>query len=227
MPHSNAARRTHRRTLRIAVTGLTVGTALTLTACGIPDDADALQTRRAKPVAPMAWEAKASAAEGGIGGHGTGGGSWESRARHAACDAAQLRIEAKPLSRPANHLLLEATNTSGSSCDLYGAPYPRFDDAQSPLAPLPSSKPRAVVTLTPGSSGYAAVRTSSADDAVGHGRTVTALSVGLAVRDGKDRAGDATEVALPGGAVYLGTDAWVTYWQPDPGDAAAWWVTSR
>ncbi|MFF4950790.1 DUF4232 domain-containing protein [Streptomyces chattanoogensis] len=218
MPHSDAARRTRRRTLRIAVAGLTAGTALTLTACGIPDDADALQTRRAKPVAPMAWEAKASAAEDGIGGGGTGGG---------ACDTTQLRIEAKPLSRPANHLLLEATNISGAPCDLYGAPYPRFDDAQSPLAPLPASKPRAVVTLAPGSSGYAAVRTSSADGAGRHGRTVTTLSVGLAVRQGKGRAGDATEVALPGGAVYLDTDAWVTYWQSDPGDAAAWWVTSR
>ncbi|MFF8789018.1 DUF4232 domain-containing protein [Streptomyces sp. NPDC015125] len=142
--------------------------------------------------------------------------------RHTACDAAEIRIVAKQLTRPVNHLLLEATNTSGATCDLYYAPYLRFDQAQSPLAELPASRPQSVVTLAPGESGYAGVLTSSADGSGRHGRTVTSLSVSLPGRDGKGSIGGSAAVALPGGSVHLDDSAWVTYWQSDASEAAAW-----
>ncbi|MFI9050459.1 DUF4232 domain-containing protein [Streptomyces sp. NPDC053427] len=220
MPRNATARHAHGRTLRIAAAGLTAVAALSLTACGSQDAADALQTRPAKPVVPAPLEARYQAAEDGadrVGAH-----EQRVRVRHTACDTAEIRIVAKPLTRPVNHFLLEATNTSGSPCDLYAEPYLRFDDAQSPLAELPDSKPQAVVTLAPGASGYAAVMTSSADGSGRHGRKVTSLSVGLRGRDGKGSVGDAAKVALPGGSVFLDDSAWVTYWQSDPSDAAAW-----
>ncbi|BDH08903.1 DUF4232 domain-containing protein [Streptomyces hygroscopicus] len=142
--------------------------------------------------------------------------------RHRACDAAKIRIVAQPLTRPVNHLLVKATNTSGATCDLYFAPYLRFDAAQSPLPELPDSKPQAVVTLAPGESGYAGVLTSSADGSGRNGRKVTSLSVSLPGRDGKGSIGGSTAVALPLGSVYLDDSAWVTYWQSDAGEAAAW-----
>lgn len=142
--------------------------------------------------------------------------------RHRACDAAKIRIVAEPLPRPVNHLLVKATNTSGATCDLYFAPYLRFDAAQSPLPELPDSRPQAVVTLAPGESGYAGVLTSSADGSGRNGRTVTSLSVSLPGRDGKGSIGGSAAVALPLGSVYLDDSAWVTYWQSDASEAAAW-----
>ncbi|MEU8783354.1 DUF4232 domain-containing protein [Streptomyces sp. NPDC048637] len=142
--------------------------------------------------------------------------------RRTACDAAKIRIVAKPLQRPVNHLLLEATNTSGATCDLHLSPYLRFGDAQSPLAELPDSRPQSVVTLAPGESGYAGVLTSSADGSGRNGHTTTALSVSLPGRDGKGSVGGSTTVALPGGSVYVDDSAWVTYWQSDASAATAW-----
>ncbi|MEU9110789.1 DUF4232 domain-containing protein [Streptomyces sp. NPDC048483] len=225
MPRSDAdlrARSARRRTLRIAAAGLTAVTALALTSCGSQDDADALRTRPAKPFHPLFRDTRYPTDEHRIGEGGPG-----VRARPAACDAAAIRIVATPLTRPVDHLLLEATNTSGSPCSLYAAPYLRFDDAQSPLAGLPYSKPQAVVTLTPGTSGYAAVRTSSADGSKRHGHKVTShkatsLRVSLPGRNGQGGFGGTAKVALPGGSLYPDESAWVTYWQSDPGNAAAW-----
>ncbi|GAA5609964.1 DUF4232 domain-containing protein [Streptomyces platensis] len=166
----------------------------------------------------------------GAGASGTGAGTGKAAGksgntagiRHTACDAAKIQIVAKPLKRPVNHLLLEATNTSGATCDLYFSPYLRFDEAQSPLAELPDSKPQSVVTLAPGQSGYAAVMTSSADGSGKNGSTMTSLSVSLPGRDGKGSIGGSRTVALPGGSVYLDDSAWVTYWQSDMSAATAW-----
>ncbi|WP_327225712.1 DUF4232 domain-containing protein [Streptomyces platensis] len=172
----------------------------------------------------------AGAGASGTGASGTGASTGKAAGkggntagiRHTACDAAKIQIVAKPLKRPVNHLLLEATNTSGATCDLYFSPYLRFDEAQSPLAELPDSKPQSVVTLAPGQSGYAAVMTSSADGPGKNGGTMTSLSVSLPGRDGKGSIGGSRTVALPGGSVYLDDSAWVTYWQSDVSAATAW-----
>ncbi|MFI0785584.1 DUF4232 domain-containing protein [Streptomyces lydicus] len=153
---------------------------------------------------------------------GAGRGGNAPAVRHSACDAAKIRIVAQPLKRPVNHLLLVATNTSGATCDLYLAPYLRFDGAQAPLAELPDSKPQSVVTLAPGESGYAGVMTSSADGSGHHGRTMTSLSVNLPGRDGKGSIGGSAAVPIPGGSVYVDDSAWVTYWQSDANEATTW-----
>ncbi|MGY5123274.1 DUF4232 domain-containing protein [Streptomyces nigrescens] len=244
------SRAVRRRTLRIATAGLTAVAALTLTACGGQDNP--LQTGAAKPFNPAPQVSKdpaakgdgglqggirpergrterASAEDGGTGTGGTGAGTSSAGkggsaagTRHTACDAAKIRIVAQPLKRPVNHLLLEATNTSGAACDLHLSPYLQFDDAQSPLAELPDSRPQSVVTLAPGESGYAGVLTSSADGSGRNGHTATSLSVSLPGRDGKGSIGGSTTVALPGGSVYIDDSAWVTYWQSDASAATAW-----
>ncbi|MFI1303759.1 DUF4232 domain-containing protein [Streptomyces sioyaensis] len=150
------------------------------------------------------------------------GGGGNGTVRHTACGAAKVRIVARLLTRPVNHLLLAATNTSGAPCDLHLAPGLRFDDAPSPLPELSASKPSAVVTLAPGETGYAGVLTSSAAGSGRHGRTATSLSVSLPGRDGKGSIGGSAAVALPGGAAYVDDSAWVTYWQPDVREATAW-----
>ncbi|MFI0905939.1 DUF4232 domain-containing protein [Streptomyces sioyaensis] len=150
------------------------------------------------------------------------GGNGDATVRHTACGAAKVRIVAKLLTRPVNHLLLAATNTSGAPCDLHFAPDLRFDDAQSPLPELSASRPPAVVTLAPGETGYAGVLTSSAAGSGRHGRTTTSLSVSLPGRDGKGSIGGSAAVALPGGAAYVDDSAWVTYWQSDVREATAW-----
>ncbi|UKY51365.1 DUF4232 domain-containing protein [Streptomyces inhibens] len=165
---------------------------------------------------------EAGAGANGAGANGAGNRGNGAGIRHTACDAAKIRIVAQPLKEPVNHLLLVATNTSGARCDLYFSPNLRFDEAQSPLAELPDSKPQAVVTLAPGESGYAGVLTSSADGSGGNGRKMTALSVSLPGRDGKGSIGGSANVAIPGGSVYVDDSAWVTYWQSDASDATAW-----
>ncbi|ARF56310.1 DUF4232 domain-containing protein [Streptomyces gilvosporeus] len=218
MPRSQAALRARTarcRTLRIAVAALVAGAALTLTACGSRDGADALQTRPAKPVTPMSRKATPMT-EGGI-----DEAARTARGR-AACDTARVRITAEPLTRPVNHLLLKAANTSSAPCTLYAAPLVKFGPAQAPLAGLPDSKPQAVVTLAPGTSGYAAVRTSSADGSGRHGRRATTLRIGLAGRDGSGMVSGSAKIPLPGGAVYVADSAWVTYWQSDPDHATRW-----
>ncbi|GAB7032356.1 DUF4232 domain-containing protein [Streptomyces sp. NPDC021749] len=185
---------------------------------GARPDGGAAEQASARREGPGTAEGIATRPAGGTGAQGRRAQD----VRHAACDAAAVRVVAKPLQRPVNHLLLVATNTSGATCDLYFAPKLRFDDAQSPLAELPESRPQAVVTLAPGESGYAGVLTSTADGSGRNGGRRTALSVSLPGRDGKGSIGGSVKVALPGGAVYVDDSAWVTYWQPDAGDATAW-----
>ncbi|MFL4490964.1 DUF4232 domain-containing protein [Streptomyces sp. VTCC 41912] len=155
-------------------------------------------------------------------GQAANGGGRGSSARRTTCDPSKVRIVAQPLTRPINHLLLQATNTSGATCDLHAYPYLQFDEAQSPVADLPDSKPQAVVTLAPGESGYAGVLLSRADGDAQGGRTATSLSVSLAGRDGDGSVGGSVKVALPGGSAYLDDSAQVTYWQSDPNTAASW-----
>ncbi|UJB42865.1 DUF4232 domain-containing protein [Streptomyces sp. A1-5] len=157
---------------------------------------------------------------GGAGPSANGGGTG-SGARRTACDAAKIRIVAKPLTRPINHLMLQATNTSGATCDLYAYPYLQFDNAQAAVADMPDSKPQAVVTLTPGESGYASVLLSGADGG-SNGINATSLSVSLSSRDGNGSVGGSAKVALPGGSAYIDDNARVSYWQTDPNTAASW-----
>lgn len=138
-----------------------------------------------------------------------------------ACTAANSDTTVSEVSRPLNHLLLTVTNTGDTPCNAYYAPALRFDDAQAATPVLESSQPQAVVTLNPGESGYAGIRTSLPSGEGTNGHTATTLEVHF-----KDRADEDTNdwatLDLPGDGVYLDSTAAVTWWQYDLDDALSY-----
>ncbi|MFC0600381.1 DUF4232 domain-containing protein [Streptomyces palmae] len=138
------------------------------------------------------------------------------------CTSANTKVTVTQVSRPINHLLLTATNTGTAPCYAYYAPYLRFDDAQAATAFNEDSKPQAVVTLKPGESAYAGIRTSAADGGAQHGITAQRLGVSFANRDQDGSVGGSTNLTLPGGGVYVDDSAEVTYWQTSMDDALMW-----
>ncbi|UNO41225.1 DUF4232 domain-containing protein [Streptomyces sp. MST-110588] len=143
-----------------------------------------------------------------------------STARATTCTAANAKLTVSRVTRPINHLLLTATNTGSTRCDLYAFPFLRFDDAQAPTPPVKDSTPQAVVSLEPGASGHAGIRLSSAAGEGGHGNKVRNLTVYFADRSGGST-GAPARLALPKDT-HLDDSAEVTYWQTTPDDALKW-----
>jgi len=230
------------RSLRLAAATCTAAAALTLTGC-VGDDGTGAKTsgkaetsqtdesvdeqgRQAggdartsqttdsdgKPVAPSgkgpAGPAAGDAAKPG----GKSGG---------ACAPGTVKVTAKAVPSPVNHLLLVATNTSKAPCRAHGFPFLRFDTDQATATSVEESRPKAVVTLAPGAAAYAAVLTSAADGSGGIVRKAAKLSVSFQGPDGEP-AGGRLEVAAPGGSVAVDDSAKVTYWQDGPSAALKW-----
>ncbi|KOT64577.1 MULTISPECIES: DUF4232 domain-containing protein [Streptomyces] len=231
------------RTARIAASTAAVAAAFSLTACGGGEDgkkaADAARpaaSARPDASAPSAGadgsggtapSAKSPSGAGSQGGHGSNATSAKAGAggkrgaatggKSTACTAANTKVTVSKLNRPINHLLLTLTNTGSTRCDAYHYPALRFDDAQAPTAVREDSKPQAVVSVEPGKSAYAAVRTSDPTGEAEGGKTVRSLEVFFANRDGGyyDRS---TRPALPKDT-YIDDSAQVTYWQSELDDA--------
>ncbi|MFH8748609.1 DUF4232 domain-containing protein [Streptomyces rimosus] len=231
------------RTARIAASAAAVAAAFSLTACGGGEDGKKAAGAD-RPAASAGPDASAGSApsEGGVGtgpsakspsgagsqgGHGSNATSAKAGAggkhgaatggKSTACTAANTKVTVSKLSRPINHLLLTLTNTGSTRCDAYHYPALRFDDAQAPTAVREDSKPQAVVSVEPGKSAYAAVRTSDPTGEAEGGKTVRSLEVFFANRDGGyyDRS---TRPALPKDT-YIDNSAQVTYWQSELDDA--------
>ncbi|MFE7665354.1 DUF4232 domain-containing protein [Streptomyces celluloflavus] len=134
------------------------------------------------------------------------------------CTGANTRVEVSQVSRPINHLLIKATNTGKVPCHAYGAPLMGFNDPQAALPILRDSIPQAVVTLEPGQSAYAGVRTSGDG---GHGQWGTKLSLGFQGRDLAGSVGPMVSPAVPKGT-WVDDSATVTYWQTTAADALFW-----
>ncbi|UNO41052.1 DUF4232 domain-containing protein [Streptomyces sp. MST-110588] len=158
-----------------------------------------------------------------------------------ACDATKVTVTAEPVPHTTGRLLLKATNTSATDCVLYAYPYLRFGGSLTPVAPLLDSRPQTAVTLAPGESGHAAVRTCSADGSGGDSRVTTSLRVALTARhrsvfaevEGstlprpprtvKVRLPEAASPTVPGGGtVRVDATARVTYWQRAANAATNW-----
>ncbi|MFE0178283.1 DUF4232 domain-containing protein [Streptomyces sp. NPDC059002] len=136
------------------------------------------------------------------------------------CTAATTKVTVEEVDRPLNHLLLKARNTGTKTCYAYGAPFLRFDQAQSATPWLGASKPQAVVTLEPGQTAYAAIGTSSPEGSEGY--RAHALGVLFANRAMNGSVGDPAAAKLPRGGVYVDSSAFVTYWQTSAADALIW-----
>ncbi|WP_086859619.1 DUF4232 domain-containing protein [Streptomyces milbemycinicus] len=228
------------RTLRLAAVGLTAVAALTLTACnsnegtgteseGKPDSATSAPADQASgsngsggsDATGGASDGKkgggteqAGSSKDGAKGSGGSGGSDNSEQEIGPCDINKLTIGVKSVQRPVNYMVLEVNNHAGVDCNMPGYPILKFgEDAQAATPVYEDSKPQAVVTLAPGETAYAGIRTSSADGSGQNGYKATSLEVFL---QGSD---DSKSVELPGGSVYIDDTAQVTYWQSDLANA--------
>ncbi|MET7783731.1 DUF4232 domain-containing protein [Streptomyces mirabilis] len=167
--------------------------------------------------APKSTTTPGTTTAGTSGGSGSAGknGGGTTATRNPACNGANTKTTATEVSRPLNHLLLTVTNTGAKNCDLTGYPIARFGEAQSVPPVAESTHPQAVVTLTPGESGYAGVLLSAADGSGGNGYTAKTLVVGFAK-------GSSATPALPAKGVYVDDKLTVTYWQQRLDDALAY-----
>ncbi|MGQ4516455.1 DUF4232 domain-containing protein [Streptomyces sp. DW26H14] len=139
------------------------------------------------------------------------------------CTGATTKVTAAKVSRPINHLLLTAKNTSRATCYAYYAPALRFDEAQSATQVIEDSVPQAVVTLEPGQSAYASVVLSGErGKAEAHGHIAKKLDVFFMPRaTGQGSVGPAAHPALPKNT-YTDDDAQVSYWQSTAALALVW-----
>jgi hypothetical protein len=139
-----------------------------------------------------------------------------------ACTASSLKMTASAVSRPINHVLLTATNVGGKTCYLYYAPAIAFsDDAQSPIQTDSDTQPQAVVTLSPGQSGYAMIRTageSNGDTAY----STQKIRVNFQNRDNTGSTGSAAYARLGSSISVIDSQSAVTYWQSDVSAVSAW-----
>ncbi|WP_406137471.1 DUF4232 domain-containing protein [Streptomyces sp. NBC_01089] len=124
------------------------------------------------------------------------------------CTDSNTKVAVSKVSRPVNHLLIKATNKGKTPCYAYMAPTLRFDQDQAATQINWDSTPQAVVTLDPGQTAYASVRTSGGG---GHLRTAKKLGVGFANRAGEG-IGSLSTSTLPKGT-RIDDSAQVTYWQ--------------
>jgi hypothetical protein len=147
--------------------------------------------------------------------HTTGTTGTTGATHNTPCSGANTKTTATEVTRPLNHLLLTVTNTGSKNCDLTGYPIARFGEAQAVPPVAEETHPQAVVTLTPGESGYAGVLLSAGDGSGGNGYTAKALTVGF------DK-GSSAQPALPAKGVYVDDKLTVTYWQQSLDDALAY-----
>ncbi|MCX4583643.1 DUF4232 domain-containing protein [Streptomyces sp. NBC_01481] len=223
------------RNTAVAATALLA--ALSLTACQSADD-DAKKPSASAPTtsAPAAdttgptTDAKTPAADTAkqpttgtkptsAGKGKTGGGTGtDTGPVTTACTDANTKVTVTKVSRPINHLLLTVTNTGSKACNAYHAPLLRIDEGQAVTRIMDESKPQAVVTLSPGQSGYASILLSAADGSGENGRTAKTLGVLFAPRNGSGSIGSPHVLTLPANT-YTDDSVAVSYWQTSMSDA--------
>ncbi|MFD0417506.1 DUF4232 domain-containing protein [Streptomyces sp. NPDC127108] len=174
-----------------------------------------LRTRTAATALALSAALSLPAFAGSAAASGTG-----AEAAPVTCTAANTKVTVKKVDRPVNHLLLRAKNTGTKTCYAYHAPYLRFGQSQAATAVLRESVPQAVITLEPGKSAYAGIRTESPEGT--NGFKTKKLGVLFSNRAHNGGAGTSAKPKLPTGGVYVDDSAFVTYWQSRASDALAW-----
>ncbi|MFE9406670.1 DUF4232 domain-containing protein [Streptomyces sp. NPDC006530] len=151
----------------------------------------------------------------GSGGTGGGGGT------DAPCTGANVKLTATPVSRPINHILLTATNTGKTPCNAYDAPAVAFSNAQSPIAVDKDTIPQAVVSLAPGASAYAMVRTMGEPDGTPSYQAGQVV-VFFRGKVGMESTGRSAYAVLSKGVSVVDAQAMSTYWQSDLSAIDSW-----
>lgn len=149
----------------------------------------------------------------------TGGNSGDSENSRVICNGSNTTVDAQPVSRPVNHMLITVENSGSGNCDLPYYPVLRFDEMQWVPQPVKASKPQAVVTLAPGETAYAGVLLSAADGSGDGGATARKLTVAFQGTTPNSDGGPSAIPALPADGVYYDSSMAVTYWQQSMDDA--------
>ncbi|WP_406507350.1 DUF4232 domain-containing protein [Streptomyces sp. NBC_00212] len=238
-----------RTNFRIAAAATTtLVAALALTACGGgSDDAKAdgrpdASSSAAAPAtggpAPAAGDAAGSKGSDADKGTGTGSGKHTGTpakstgkstkkpsgggGTDAPCTGANVKLTATAVNRPINHILLTVTNTGKTMCNAYDAPAVSFSNAQqSPIAVDKDTIPQAVVSLAPGASAYAMVRTLGEDDGSKSYNTGQVV-VYFQGKVGMESTGPSAYAALSKSVAVVDSQAMATYWQSDLSSIEAW-----
>ncbi|WP_406343175.1 DUF4232 domain-containing protein [Streptomyces sp. NBC_00648] len=166
------------------------------------------------------------------GGHGTakpaksdgkqsGGQSGSGSSKRVTCTGSNMKLTATPISRPINHILLTATNTGKTTCNAYDAPAIKFSNAQSPIPVDKDTIPQAVVTLAPGQSAYAMVRTQGEPDGTDPYMT-SQVVVYFRGAVGMESVGRSAYASLAKPVGVVDAQAMATYWQSSMGAISAW-----
>ncbi|MFI6687503.1 DUF4232 domain-containing protein [Streptomyces sp. NPDC050485] len=229
-----------RTNFRIAAAATTtLVAALALTACGGGSDAakasdnpSAAAPATGDGQSPAAGDSKGSGSGSSTGAdkHGTPAKSTGKTGKKPSsggaatdvpCTGAKVKLTATPVTRPINHILLTVTNTGKTACNAYDAPAVGFSNAQSPIPVDKETIPQAVVTLSPGASAYAMVRTQ------GEGDGSKAYNAGQVVvyfrgKVGMESTGPSAYAALAKSVSVVDSQAMATYWQSDLSAIEAW-----
>lgn len=160
---------------------------------------------------------------GGATGNGSGGADKTSDTsasdKRVLCNGSNTKVTARTVSRPLNHMLITVRNTGSKTCDLPYYPVLRFDEMQWAPTAMKDTQPQAVVTLTPGESGYAGALLSAADGSGEGGETGHRLTVAFQGLTPNSSGGASAVPTLPAKGVYYDSSLTVTYWQQDMADA--------
>ncbi|WP_329401136.1 DUF4232 domain-containing protein [Streptomyces melanogenes] len=166
------------------------------------------------------------------GGHGTakpaksngkqsGGQSGSGSSKRVTCTGSNIKLTATPVSRPINHVLLTATNIGKTTCDAYDAPAVKFSNAQSPIPVDKDTIPQSVVSLAPGHSAYAMIRTQGEPDGTDPYMT-SQVVVYFRGAVGMESVGRSAYASLAKPVGVVDAQAMATYWQSDMGAISAW-----
>lgn len=151
-------------------------------------------------------------------GNGTTGSDDDPQSR-VVCNGSNTTVDARPVPRPVNHMLITVKNSGSGTCDLPYYPVLRFDEMQWVPQPVEASKPQAVVTLAPGETAYAGVLLSAADGSGDGGTTARKLTVAFQGYTPNSDGGPSAIPGLPADGVYYDSSMAVTYWQQSMEDA--------
>lgn len=166
------------------------------------------------------------------GGHGTakpaksngkqsGGQSGSGSSKRVTCTGSNVKLTATVVSRPINHVLLTATNIGKTTCNAYDAPAVKFSNAQSPIPVDKDTIPQSVVTLAPGQSAYAMIRTQGEPDGTDPYMT-SQVVVYFRGAVGMESVGRSAYASLAKPVGVVDAQAMATYWQSDMGAISAW-----
>ncbi|WP_436978880.1 DUF4232 domain-containing protein [Streptomyces sp. enrichment culture] len=146
----------------------------------------------------------------------SGSGTGAPKADGSTCTVGKVSVKLRRTGGSAPAVLLKATNTGSTRCDLYGYPLVGFPDAQAPVA-IGGGKPQSVVSLKPGGSAYASLSLAEGDGAEVHREKQ--LTVELADRELRGTGATARVDAPSGAGLALSDESTVSYWNATAEDA--------